>query len=370
MNVNSADASGTRGTTSRSVRIGFVLASHSRDPLPSTRIAVLNMFPYLIAAGFEPEIVLEPASPTVTPNLAGLEARIVERQCRIVFLQKVHGPALEHLARRLSARGIATVFCVCDVVVPGMVDCTDATVAVTDHLRERYPPALRHKIHVVHDGIENPQVCKAAHGRHGGSRWHPLQAVLVTSTAPDRLPVIRRVPPWVKVTIVGAYAPDDAPMRKLREAVRQWRGQPSSQRLRHAAFLLSPRIRRVAWHPRGVYEHMQAADVGIIPVEADAATREDPLPVWQVKSENRLTLKTAVGLPVVASPVPSYEPVIEHGRNGFFARDRREWLAHLEALRDPDLRASIGQTARRSVIERYSMEEQARRLVAVLRGLV
>src|SRR5437870_4093220 len=33
------------------VKIGFVLLSNSRNPLPSTRIAALNMVPFLRAAG-------------------------------------------------------------------------------------------------------------------------------------------------------------------------------------------------------------------------------------------------------------------------------------------------------------------------------
>lgn len=51
-------------------RIGFVLLSNSACPLPSTRIAVLNLFPLLRAAGYDPEIVFEPADATETPDLS------------------------------------------------------------------------------------------------------------------------------------------------------------------------------------------------------------------------------------------------------------------------------------------------------------
>jgi glycosyltransferase involved in cell wall biosynthesis len=96
----------------------------------------------------------------------------------------------------------------------------------------------------------------------------------------------------------------------------------------------------------------------------------DPTGEWKVKSENRLTLKMAMGLPVVATPIPAYEPVVEQGVNGFLARSMDEWMQHLGALRDPALRMSMGQQARQTALTRYSMDRQAEKLIAVLQGLV
>jgi glycosyltransferase involved in cell wall biosynthesis len=126
----------------------------------------------------------------------------------------------------------------------------------------------------------------------------------------------------------------------------------------------------VNWDIDTVYDVMEKADVGIIPVD----TREDLLPgqrvsFWQVKSENRLTMKMAMGLPVVATPIPCYLDIIEHGKNGYLAETVKEWTEYLHELRDLDLRKSIGQQARRTVIRRFSMDEQARKLIAVLDGV-
>src|SRR4051812_21128298 len=60
------------------VKIGFVLLSSSREPLPSTRIAVLNMIPFLRQARFEPHIVYEPESGTEQPELSGLARRLAD----------------------------------------------------------------------------------------------------------------------------------------------------------------------------------------------------------------------------------------------------------------------------------------------------
>ena len=78
----------------------------------------------------------------------------------------------------------------------------------------------------------------------------------------------------------------------------------------------------------------------------------------------------AMGLPVIATPIPAYEPLVKQGQNGFLASDKYEWLQHLSALRDPALRRSIGQQARKSAMAEYSMTRQAEKLLEVLGSLV
>lgn len=353
------------------VKIGFVLLSNSRDPLPSTRITVLNMLPFLREGGFDPHVVFEPTQAVETPDVGDLAQRLLTGDFRAVFFQKVHGRSVEELVRRLSASGIKTVYGVCDLVNAAMADVTDATIAVTEYLKSLYPQALQPKIEVVHDGIENPNACKLTWEDHSGSRRRPLRAVLVTSSTLTRLPVLNKPPEWLEVSIVGRYPPAAERLRRLREARWKMALQPPGDRLAYASFLLNPRIRRVEWDPVGVYEQLQQADIGIIPVET--STQQEAaagVPDWRVKSENRLTMKMAVGLPVVATPIPAYEPVIQQGVNGFLARSTRDWIASLEALRDPDLRRDVGERARRSVLDQYSMQEQGRRLVAILQNLL
>ncbi len=108
----------------------------------------------------------------------------------------------------------------------------------------------------------------------------------------------------------------------------------------------------------------------MIPVEKTTElAKGTSVPTWRLKSENRLTLKMAIGLPVIATPIPSYQSIIESGENGFLADSRADWLRNLEALRDPALRIEIGKQARASVIGRYSKQEQARLLVQALRSV-
>jgi glycosyltransferase involved in cell wall biosynthesis len=300
--------------------------------------------------------------------VSGLAARLKAENFQIVFLQKVFGDSVLALARELRQLGIKTVFSICDFVNPAMCEATDLTIVVTDHLKSLYPKELQAKVTVVHDGIEKPLLHKTEWGIQTGSRLEPIKAVLVTSAAMAKLPLLVSPPEWLQVTIVGSYSPDDNRLRRLAE--NRWRLRRLGdwrQKLDYLRFLANPRIRCQAWGVESVYAAMQQADIGIIPIDPDPM--RDPTGEWRLKSENRLTLKMAMGLPVIATPIPSYEPVIDQGRNGFLAHNSAQWLQYLSELRDPQLRQSMGQQARLTALAGYSMDLQAQRLVSALKTL-
>lgn len=351
------------------IKIGFVLLSNSKTAIPSTRIVVLNMLPYLRAADFDSHIVFEPATSTKTPDVFGLATRLKTEGFQIIFFQKVFGDSVLALAQALRLLGIKTVFSICDFVNPAMCEACDLTIVVTDYLKSLYPPQLQHKVHVVHDGIEQPLLHKSEWLAHTGSRLQPINAVLVTSSTLQRLPLLASPPPWLRITIVGNYSPDANKLRRLGE--NHWRLNRLgnwSQKWNYFRFLTNPRITCEAWGAESVYAAMQQADIGIIPIEVDPV--RDPTGEWRLKSENRLTLKMAMGLSVIATPIPSYEPVIEQGVNGFLAHNISQWHSYLSELRDPALRQSIGQQARQTALTRYSMDLQATKLIALLHQLI
>jgi hypothetical protein len=343
---------------------GLVLCSGLERPMPSTRIAVLNMLPYLERAGLRCTTLFAPHTPNEVPDLDGVAERALALGCSVVLFQKVHGARAVATAHTLRAAGVKTVFAVCDRVEVAMAEACDATVVVTDFLRSLYPPALQHKVHVVHDGIENPAACKRSWSDVRGSAGAPLGAVLVTSSPLDHLPVIDAPPPWLRVRIVGGYGRGAARLRELRT---QWAEQDGAERRRYLRFLFERRVRCVPWGADSVYTELDQADIGILPVTpGHARWGVDHADAWRRKSENRLTLKMSAGLPVIATPIPAYEAIIEHGVNGFFARSRADWLACLEELREPERRRTMGAAARAAVCERFSMQAQADGLLAVL----
>jgi glycosyltransferase involved in cell wall biosynthesis len=356
----------------RGRKLGFVLPSPRADPLASTRVSVINMLPYLERAGFDASVVFEPQAATEIPDVTGLAARLIAQRYEIVYFQKVHGPAVVHAVGELAAANVRTVYGVCDWVDTEMVRVADLTVAVTEFLKQLHPEELRHKIVVVHDAIERADIAKSTWGDQRASRARPLRCILVTSASLDSLPVLRHLPEWVSVSVVGRYPARDRALQRFQYA-REALGRQGSalQMLRYLRFLAHPRIELVPWDPVLVYDRMVAADIGIIPIDRTPAEAvAGPVPSWKIKSENRLTMKMAAALPVIATPIPSYLPVVRQGENAFLAEGESVWLAALDRLRSPAERMRIGRAARASVIETFSQEAQARRLVAALQSLL
>lgn len=78
----------------------------------------------------------------------------------------------------------------------------------------------------------------------------------------------------------------------------------------------------------------------------------------RAKSDLKAVEYGMLGLPVVASKMPSYSRFIRHGENGFLAGTTKDWLQRISALiEDRDLRDTMGAGLRRAaqsrVIERH-----------------
>ena len=361
-------------TSSRVVKLGWVLLSPPANPQPSTRIAALNVMDDLGTAGFESDILYAPTTSTETPQLPPLNELmqcVRSREIDIVIFQKTHGSSVLEFASMLRRSGIKTIFLVCDLVHLEMAQATDATVVISHYLRNLYPTDLQNKIWVVHDGIENSELIKIHHNAHFGCTDRPLEAVMVSSSAPLTLANMGYPPDWLRVIIFGRYVERLTRFDRCRTAAKSllesgaWRQGPSLM-----AFASSRRIVTQPWTEVAACKALLNADIGVIPVDTSAQTgpNESP-PDWMRKSENRLTLSMSMGLPVIASPVPSYLDVINQGVNGFIANTRSEWQQCLNALRDPDLRLCIGTEARATVAHRYSVAEQATALARVFNSI-
>ncbi|HEX2042315.1 MAG TPA: glycosyltransferase family 4 protein [Acidimicrobiales bacterium] len=74
----------------------------------------------------------------------------------------------------------------------------------------------------------------------------------------------------------------------------------------------------------------------------------------------------ALGLPVVARRMGSNPEVIDEGVNGYLVETEEEWLDRLLLLAsDAGLRRRLGDAARATVVERYSVQSQMPRVVSV-----
>ncbi len=107
---------------------------------------------------------------------------------------------------------------------------------------------------------------------------------------------------------------------------------------------------------------LQSFTVGLMPLPKDE---------W---SRGKCALKAiqymACGVPCVATPYGAVRDIIKHEQNGLFADSPAEWKNALERLRDPSLRARLGEAARETVETRYSLASAAPRMHELLESVL
>jgi glycosyltransferase involved in cell wall biosynthesis len=107
-------------------------------------------------------------------------------------------------------------------------------------------------------------------------------------------------------------------------------------------------VRGIAWRPHAELEDLAGIDIGIMPMPDDEWSRG--------KCGFKGLLFMALGLPVVMSPVGVNATIVSDGVNGYLATTAAEWTDRLSRLvEDHDLRRAMGERARRTVEERYSV---------------
>jgi hypothetical protein len=97
----------------------------------------------------------------------------------------------------------------------------------------------------------------------------------------------------------------------------------------------------VLWSEAAARRVLAESDVGVVPVR-DA-------PAAALASANRVTSLMAAGLPVVADRLPSYEEVVDQGRNAFLCDGTDDWRRALLELLDPTRRAEVARAAQATV---------------------
>jgi glycosyltransferase involved in cell wall biosynthesis len=115
-----------------------------------------------------------------------------------------------------------------------------------------------------------------------------------------------------------------------------------------------------SWSEDTEVQDIQSFDVGIMPLPNDP---------WALgKCGYKLVQYMACAVPVLASPVGVNREMVQHGRNGFLAEGKEEWLGFLRTLYDnAKLRGEMGKAGRGMVHEKFSLQVTAPRLLSLLR---
>ena len=373
-------------------KLGYILYGTAQTA--STRISSLNVFDPLRRRGYAPVVLYQPRrfwhsskSRRLQPRLDGIVVSAVDHhgfgRGDVVFLQKVSGPSALRAVAQFREAGIKTVFWISDYVVPEMSEACDATVVPSQELKLKHSVGLQPRVHYVHDGIEADDLHQEAYSSHYASTEQPLRVVFLSSKRVERIPLLGDVPDFVELSVIGRYRTASstgwrgtAPRGMLgsgpailrtsarigdliRNAARRASGQEQS----------GPPFHRLPWRLDTVYTDMLAFDVGIVPVDVTAVREGRRADLPYLKSNNRVTQLMALGLPVIATPLPAYEPIVENGVNGYLAVTVGDWTRALEELRDPGTRERLGRRARCRVVDEFSREEQARKLADVFANL-
>ena len=115
-----------------------------------------------------------------------------------------------------------------------------------------------------------------------------------------------------------------------------------------------------SWSEETEAQSIQGFDIGIMPLPDD--------PWERGKCGYKLIQYMACGLPVVASPVGINNQIIQHGTNGFLARNLHEWEEALRCLlNNQNLRLQMGTKGREMVEAWYTLQVQAPRLEKLMR---
>ncbi|OGL39920.1 MAG: hypothetical protein A3C43_06305 [Candidatus Schekmanbacteria bacterium RIFCSPHIGHO2_02_FULL_38_11] len=110
------------------------------------------------------------------------------------------------------------------------------------------------------------------------------------------------------------------------------------------------------WSYEDEVKDLRSADIGIMPLPNNEWTKG--------KCGAKLLQYMACGLPTVSSPVGVNSEIIKDGENGFLAENNEEWIKKLTLLiEDKNLREKMGEKARKTVEEKYSLEKWADELV-------
>ena len=120
-------------------------------------------------------------------------------------------------------------------------------------------------------------------------------------------------------------------------------------------------IKYIDWTEENEVALIGKFDIGVMPLENTP---------WELgKCSYKLIQYMGCGLPVVASAIGMNKEVIREGENGFLVNGENEWIEKLSALiTDKELRLAMGKFGRKTVIEKYSLQNNIAILASAIKG--
>lgn len=122
-------------------------------------------------------------------------------------------------------------------------------------------------------------------------------------------------------------------------------------------------IKGLPWIAEKETEVLNTFDIGIMPLPDDE---------W---AKGKCGLKglqyMALEIPTIMSPVGVNTEIIQHGVNGYLASTPEEWVRCIsDLIENPSLRQKMGQAARQTVIDKYSVEANKGHYLSIFNSLL
>jgi glycosyltransferase involved in cell wall biosynthesis len=122
------------------------------------------------------------------------------------------------------------------------------------------------------------------------------------------------------------------------------------------------KLQKIMWDYDREIEDLMSLDIGVMPLFDDLWSRG--------KCGFKIIQYLGVGVPAVCTPVGINRDVVEDGVSGFWASSREEWLQKLSLLiEDHNLRERMGLEGRKRIMDEYTVQACAPRLIRWMKGV-
>lgn len=325
------------------MKIGWILSGNKG--VAGARIQGWNMHKEFLKRKINSEIIFAPKGFQTELKLSKEEIdNIIKKDYNIIVLQKIQsGKNFNYLVENAHKKDIKIIFIGIDNInVEFAIQC-DAIIVVSAYLKKLIPKRYHNKTYIVFDSYEHK---KDQYKKHTDKK--KIKLVFTSNDVFSKFPKIEYLPKDVILTIIG---PPEERVKKF---------MPDKKIFTETLY----KFKYIVWDLKTVNKEILKCDVAVIPYRDKDLKNE----FIKRKSNNRLVMFMSFGIPTIASPRKEYKKLIKQGKNGFIAKNPKEWIRFIEVLRDnPQLRKQIGKRARKDVLEKYSMEKQADLYLKILR---
>jgi glycosyltransferase involved in cell wall biosynthesis len=356
------------------VRRVLVIANEG-EKNPSTRMRILQYLPELEQRGYSFETIF--MRDDATDGHAGVSRRLVHavRKSDVVFVQRVLKRTVNGILRHSRIPVIFDLDDAVHYIRQAQYEAAQGA-SLSGRLKLGYRQLARGNSYFSSRKRLLDDMLEFAAQVIVGNRWlcddlstkRPNLIVLPTAVCVDRTAINRHDGEWPVTIGWTGISSNLFHLDLIAESLRELGTRYGSQILLSVVSSVPYRsdllqTEFVSWSVETETAALNRFDVGIMPLQDDPFSRG--------KCSFKAVLCMSRALPVVVSPVGANRELVEHGVNGFLARDSDEWTHYLAALvENPNLRSELGANALATVERSFSRSIVLDKLDEVLQTCV